>query len=210
MLRARNIIATAIGTVSAPSRRILSPPKRLARNFVLGLPRHEIQTKWWQVTANDIQEGLKNRIRARLKDNVEIDEVGDKAVLSVRRSDTSFLLLASLHTQTANTTTDTNTRIAHARARARAHTHTLYQITRKLLQMMILDFDTLKLVTASDLANEPSEAKMTEFQVQVSPSLPPFTTASLPPSLHTHMRQLSDTKLQPTATATHSELMEGG
>ncbi len=76
--------------------------------------------------------------------------------------------------------------------------------------MMILDFDTLKLVTASDLANEPSEAKMTEFQVQVSPSLPPFTTPSLPPSLHTNMRQLSDTQLQPTATATHSELMEGG
>jgi ABC-type antimicrobial peptide transport system ATPase subunit len=77
----KNIIATAIGTVSAPSRRILSPPKRLARNFVLGLPRHEIQTKWWQVTANDIQEALQNRIRARIKDSGEIDKVGDKKVM---------------------------------------------------------------------------------------------------------------------------------
>ncbi len=167
ILRVRNNIATAIGSVSSPSRRMLSPPKRLARNFVLGLPRHEIQTKWWQVTANDIQEALQNRIRARIKDSGEIDQVGY-----------IFLLHASLHTQTANTTTDTNTRITH--------THTLYQITRKLLQMMILDFDTLKLVSAWDLANEPN-AKMTEFQVMVFPSLPP-STPSLPPSLppHTH------------------------
>ena len=200
ILRARNIIATDIGTVSAPSRRILSPPKHLAMQFRARFATSEIQTKWWQVTASDIQEGLQNRIRARLKDSGEIDEVGDKAVLSVRRSDTSYLLLhASLHTQTANTTTDTNTRITHARARA--HTH--YQITRKLLQHMLLDFETLQLVSKRDLTNE---AKMTDIQVQVSASLPPSISPSLTPSLHTHMRQLSDTRLQPNSSHTRTRV----
>jgi hypothetical protein len=112
-------------------------------------------------------------------------------------SDTSFIVLhTSLHTQTANTTTETN-------ARACAHTHTLYQIVRKLLQTMILDVATLNLCV-SDLANE--EAKMTDFEVQVSPSLPPSTTPSLPPSLHTHMRQLSDTQLQPSYSHTHTRV----